>query len=321
MYTRPLNVVVTIVLLVMGLGSEARAQMKGHYIPGFTGLGNGSQPPPSITVAVPVYLYPTDTIKNSSGETVGNNPQINVTFTGFSLLVVTNAKLFGANYGFQAVPVDGMKSRLEAASLEVPGSFGFSDVTFAPVWLGWHKPRADFVAAWSFFAPTGTWEAGGTENSGLGMWSNDFQFGSTVHLDDRHAWSTSLLSTYEIHSQKKDSDLKPGAILTLEGGTGKAFYTKVDGTPIPRITNVGIVYYAQFKLTADKGTGPIADRLLTGNKDRVFGIGGEINMFLPKPKLLLGARVVPEFGARNRTQGMSVLFTVAYQAKSLVKMP
>jgi len=45
------------------------------------------------------------------------------------------------------------------------------------------------------------------------------------------------------------------------------------------------------------------------------------NIFLPKPRLLLGARVVPEFGARNRTQGLTVMITLGYQAKLLVRAP
>jgi hypothetical protein len=49
----------------------------------------------------------------------------------------------------------------------------------------------------------------------------------------------------------KDSTLKVGDILTLEGGTGKSFLKKVEGTPLSRITTVGLAYYAQFKVTAD----------------------------------------------------------------------
>lgn len=305
--------------IVMGVSADARAQLKGHYIPGFTGLENGSQPPPSITAALPIYVYSTDTIKDDSGNTIGENPRINASFTGISLIAVTNVKVFGANWGFQAVPADFMKQRLESNSLDVPGSFGFSDITFQPVWLGWHKPRADFVAGWSFFLPSGNWELGGDDNAGLGMWSNDFQAGTTLRLDNRREWSTSALLTYEVHSEKKDADLEAGDIITIEGGTGRAFYKKVDGTPIPQITNIGVVYYTQFKVTSDRGGGPIAGQLLAGDKDRVFAVGVEANIFLPKPKLLLGARVLPEFGARNRTQGLTVLITVGYQAKSLVR--
>ena len=318
---RVLTVVAFAGAVVFGLSREAGAQLKGHYIPGFTGLNNGSQPPPAISLAVPVYVYSTDTIKNDNGDAIGAHPRVTASFTGISVVWVTNFKILGANWGGQVVPIDFMKSRIESNSLDVPGSFAFSDLTLEPLWLGWHKPRADFTVGWSIFFPTGKYETGGSDNSGLGMWSNDFQAGTTLHLDDKHAWSTSLLATYEIHSHKKDSDIKAGNILTLEGGTGKAFYKKVEGTPIPQVTSVGLAYYAQFKVSADQGTGPIANRLLAGRKDRVFGVGLEGNLFLPKSKVLLGLRIVPEFGARNRTQGVTFLFTLAYQAKSLMKMP
>jgi len=177
---------VVAVALVLGSGRDASAQLKGHYIPGFTGLANGTQPPPSITVGVPVYFYTTDTIRDDDGDPLGEHPRINASFLGASLIAVTNAKILGANYGFQAVPVDFMKSRIEGPSLDVPGSFAFSDLTFTPLWLGWHKPRADFTAGWSFFVPSGKYEAGGSDNGGLGMWSNDFQAGTTLHLDDKH---------------------------------------------------------------------------------------------------------------------------------------
>ena len=177
------------------------------------------------------------------------------------------------------------------------------------------------TAGWSFFAPTGKWELGGSENAGLGMWSNDFTAGTTLRLDDKRAWTTSLLATYEIHSHKSDSNIRAGDILTLEGGTGRAFFKPVAGSPIPMITNVGLVYCGQFKVTGDTGSGQATTTLLAGNKDRVFGIGGEVNVFLPKAKLLPGVRVLPELGARNRTQGLAVLVTAGYQVKSLIKVP
>jgi len=299
----------------------ASAQLKGHYIPGFTGLENGSQPPPGLTLALPIYVYPTDTIKDSNGDSLAAHPNITASFFGLGLLAVTNATILGANYGFQVIPAAFVKSRIESASLDVPGSYAFTDIEVVPLWLGWHTARADFTVSWGIFLPTGKWELGGSDNSGLGMYSNDFEAGTTVHLDDRHAWTTSLLATYEIHSHKKDTELKAGDILTVEGGTGKAFYSKVEGTPIPQIVNVGVVYYGQFKVTSDTGTGPLSTRLLAGKKDRVFGAGVEANIFLPKTNLLFGLRVVPEFGARNRTQGTTFLLTAGWAFRSFAKKP
>ena len=212
-----------------------------------------------------------------------------------------------------------MKARIEGTNLDVPGSFKFTDIYVQPLQLGWHKSRADFVAGWGLFLPTGSWELGG-DHGGLGMWSNLFQAGTTLHLDDKHAWTASLLASYEIHSHKEDTNIKVGDIVTLEGGIGKSFYKPVEGSPIPRITNFGLVYYTQFKVTSDEG--PAGSSLLfEGMKDHVFGIGLEANVFLPKQKLLLGLRVVPEFAAQDRTQGSTFMLTLAYQAKSLVKVP
>jgi hypothetical protein len=312
---------VLVAVALLALGRDASAQLKGHYIPGFTGMEDGTQPPPSLSLALPIYVYPTDTIKGDDGQTLPVDASITASFFGLGLAWVSNFKLFGANVGAQITPVAFMKSRIEGASLDVPGNFAFTDIYVQPLWLGWHWSRADFTLGWGFFAPTGKWELNGDDNSGLGMWSFDFQAGTTVHLDDEHAWSTSFLGTYEIHTHKRDSDFKVGDILTVEGGTGKAFYQKVDGTPIPQIITVGVVYYGQFKVTTDTGSGPLAQQLLAGRKDRVFGAGVEGSIYLPKPRILVDLRVVPEFGARNRTQGVTFLLTAVWQAMSLEKAP
>jgi len=317
----PYAIAVTFLALAFVLASSepVYAQLKGHYIPGFTGLQNGSQSPPGITLILPIYFYTTDTIKDDDGNSVGVHPRIAASFIGPGAVWVTNAKILGGNLGGQFIPITFVKSRIESNSIDVPGSFAFSDIFLQPFQLGWQKPHADVTLGWGVFFPTGKWEAGADDNSGLGMWSYDFQAGATLHLDQRHAWTTSLLSTYEIHSHKEDTDLKAGDILTFEGGTGKAFYKAVEGTPIPQIMNVGLAYYAQFKVSSDTGSGPLADELLAGKKDHVFGVGAEGSLFLPKPELLLDLRVVPEFEAHNRTQGWTFVFTVAYQAKSFAK--
>ena len=53
--------------------------------------------------------------------------------------------------------------------------------------------------------------------------------------------------------------------------------------------------------------------------DRVFALGPEFNIYVPKPRLTFLVRYEPEFAARNRTQGQTIVFSVAWVAKSLVK--
>jgi hypothetical protein len=201
---------------VLALAGDAKAQFKGHYVPGFAGLQSGSQPPPGISVFLPVYFYTTDDIRNDDGESLGADPRVTATFFGPGVAVVTNLKILGGNSGASAAPLSFIKSRIEGNSLDVPGSLASTDMFVQPIQLGWEKTRADCVAGYSFFAPTGKWEQGGDDNAALGMWSHLLQAGTTLHLDTRHEWTLSALGSYEIHSHKKNTDIKVGDILTVE---------------------------------------------------------------------------------------------------------
>jgi hypothetical protein len=303
-------------VLGCGLVPPATAQLKGHYIPGFTGLQNGTQAPPGASLLLPLYWYTSDEIRDDDGNSLGVHPRVDAIFTGLGLAWVTNLKLLGANVGGSILPVAFLKSRIEGASLDVPGDFAFTDITVQPLQLGWHSETADFVASYSFFIPTGKWELGGDDNAGLGMWSHDFQLGSTVWFDEARHWNFATLGTLELHSHKKDTDIKVGNILTLEGGLGRTFYKvkMVGQAPVPTlVTNVGVVYYGQAKLTDD--TGPALTPLLDGKTDIVYGAGVEGSFIFPESGLLLGLRAVPEFGAKNRTTGWTVMLTIAWQFK------
>jgi hypothetical protein len=120
----------------------------------------------------------------------------------------------------------------------------------------------------------------------------------------------------EFNSDKKDTNIRVGDIGTVEGGLGKTVYKKVAG-PIPMIMNMGLAGYAQFKVTGDSGSD--IPPVLQGLGDRVFALGPEFNIFIPKPRLTLLARYEPEFGARNRTQGQTIVFSIVWVAKSLAK--
>jgi hypothetical protein len=56
----------------------------------------------------------------------------------------------------------------------------------------------------------------------------------------------------------------------------------------------------------DKGTAVVPPNL--GNKDRVFAMGPEFGMNFPGKKFSFLVRVLPEFGARSRTEGVVLLF-------------
>ena len=309
-------------VIVCGFAGSANAQLRGHYLAGWTGVGDGSQGAPSITVVFPVHVYTSDTIKNDNGDSFGAHPAITSLFFAPGLAWVSNFKLLGGNWGGQVLPVAYEKRRIEGTSLDVPGDVRFSDIYAQPLQLGWSKPRADFVVGWGFFVPSGKWELGGDDNGGLGMLSNIFQGGIELH-DSKREWSVSTLGTYEINSEKMnggitDTNITVGNIMTFEGGVGRSFYRKVSGTSLPWNVTVGIPYYAQFKVTADQVPG--LTTFLSQRKDRVFGVGVEGSVFIPQPRLELGLRFIPEFGAVDHTQGTTWMLTFGYQLRSLVKV-
>ena len=293
------------------------AQYKGDDIPGTLGLQSGTQAPPGLYVGNLLWVYPTSTLKDNKGNQINQRGSLTSTLDGIVLSGVTNWKFLGANYGAAAV-IPFISNRIQLNSLDVSSGFAFTDTIVTPVQLGWHRQHADLIAQYNLYIPTGTFSAGGSSNSGLGMYGNEFAAGSTLYLDDEKRWSLSGNFALEFHSDKSGTDIQVGDMATIQGGLGKTYYHKVEG-PIPMIMNLGVDYYAQFKVTGDSGSD--IPRTLRGYKDRVFGLGPEFSTFLPKPRLTLLVRYEPEFAARNRAQGQTIVFTVAWVAKSLVKLP
>ena len=58
-------------------------------------------------------------------------------------------------------------------------------------------------------------------NTGLGMWGNEFSLGTTLYFDQGKKWHAAGLGAYEIHTSKYDLDFKTGNVFTLEGGVGR----------------------------------------------------------------------------------------------------
>ena len=308
---------VCLLFVIISATERCRAQYKGDHIPGFAGLESGTQAPPGLYVGDLVWVYPTSTIKDNNGNKINGSGSLTSSLDVILGSLVTNQKILGANFGVQiALPF--IKNEIQLNSLDVSSSFAFSDMIISPIVLGWHLNRADVLAGYNLYLPTGKFSTTGVGNTGLGMYGNELTLGTTVHLDKKKTWNAAANFGLEFHTSKKDEDITVGDIGTVEGGLSKTFYKKVSG-PIPMITNIGLAGYSQFKITGDTGSGiPL---FLQGYKDRVFALGPEVNTYIPKPRLTILVRYEPEFGARNRAQGQTVLFSVAWVAKSLMKHP
>ena len=322
MSTRTLKWIFTTALAFMTIllcVQPSSAGFSGHNTKGDFGLQSGSQPPPGLYLVAPMYYhYSGDSLKNRDGDTVSLDPEgrgsLDVNAYVLGLVWVSEFKLLGGNYSFQIFPAF-MDNALEVPILGLEESVdtGFTDLYFQPVNLGWHRDRADFIAGIGVFAPTGTYESGGSDNTGLGMWSFELFAGTTLYLDEAKSWHFATTAFLETHTEKEDSDIDVGEILTLEGGLGKSF---MEGA-----VNVGAAYYAQWKLSEDDLG---LDIELPGGrglgKHQVYGIGPEVTVPIATKKKLYGflnARYFWEFGAESALEGESLVVTLTLPIPSV----
>jgi hypothetical protein len=299
--------------------SAARAQFLGHNLTGDFGLMSATQPDPGTYLSLLYYGYRGDTLRDRDGNAVAVDPErrgsLDANGYGLGIWHVTDRKILGGNYSFMIWPAF-TDNNLEAPilGLDQGTSTGFTDLYFQPINLGWHTDQADYTAGIGVFAPTGRYEAGADDNLGLGMWSFELFAGATFYLDQTRTWNFATTAFYEIHTEKKDSDIRVGDILTLEGGLGKSF---MDGA-----MNAGIAYYAQWK-TTDDDFGANSDLLppgFTTAKNRGFGLGPEINIPLAsKSKLwgFLNARYFWESGNRSTVEGETFVLTLTLPIPSV----
>ena len=295
----------------------ARAQLNGENLLGDMGVKSGTQPQPGVYASYIYYRYSTESIKAANGNSASLDPTGNASQTIHAnvplILWVTPKKVLGAQFGMMAVlPL--ANGSLEAPGLELSenASIGLSDLYVMPAQLGWHFDRADAIAGIAFFAPTGRYSAGASDNLGKGMWSYEVSGGGTIYGDAARTVSISTTAFWETHSKKEGElhagrvamgDVKVGQLLTLEGGAGKSF--------LHGAASVGAAYYAQWKLTTDTFS-VMAHPLTIPDKHRVFAFGPDVTIpIAAKTKLisLVNVRYMWEAGAQTKTQGPTLMLT------------
>ena len=315
---RKISVLAGLILGLFLTASVAYAQLSGHNSRGDYGLQSGSQAPPGWYLVAPMYYrYSADEFRDRHGDrlsALGGGGSIEATAWLAGAIWVSDHKLFGGNYSFVIFPgVTDNALGFPPLGVDERVSTGLADLYVQPINLGWNTPRADFVAGIGVFAPTGEYEQSGSSNRGLGMWSYELFGGTTVYLDEARSWHFAATAFFETHGKKEDTDIRVGNLLTLEGGLGKSF---MDGA-----VNVGIAYYAQWKLSSDDfgvDLPSLQNRQL--GKHRVYGFGPELTVPLASKKTLFGflnLRYLWETGARTSLQGNTFVATVTFPLPSI----
>ena len=244
-----LGLSVTTIALTLLLAVPAQAQLNGSHTPGDYGVQSGSQPAPGFYAALLYLRYDADTIKDADGNIVRLSPGSpgSIAFSAAAPLAwyVSKAKIFGANYGAMAV-LPFANASIEAPAFALGQTIGTSvgDLLVRPLDLGWHTARTDVAAGLQIYMPTGQYSPAAVRTSARACGRTSRSSGTTVYFDQQRSLSFAATAYWEINGNKKDTDVKVGQILTLQGGLGKSF---LGGGLI-----LGAAYYGQWKLTEDQ---------------------------------------------------------------------
>jgi len=293
-----------VVLCVLTCSPDIHAQTfvspeTGHYQAGFGGgLKSGMLAPPGTYVSNGTMIYFGNRLKGPNGNSVPGFTRLDIIANRTSFLWVSNLKLMGAYYAAAiAFPIANLAPNYIGVGLDP--AVGLGDMYFQPMTLGWHWPNFHLMTAVGFFAPTGRYTTGGASNTGKGFWTLMFTLGGAWTSSDEKPWHASLLSRYEVHSEKKDVKVTPGNTLSLELGVGKR---------ITKALDLGLVGLGIFQTTDVNGQASTRTA-----KYRVFGAGAEMQYAIPKIRLSLKLRAFYEFAAVNFTEGILIVPEIVYK--------
>jgi hypothetical protein len=298
---------------VLIANSALVAQQKGQWIPGQVGLNAGILPNPGISVVNISLGYSSTTLNDSMGNSLPLQGSYDVWAVENLLYYVPPVKFLGGHFAFAVA-----QPTFANGSLTVPqfgisaGGFGLADTFVQPFTLGWSTKRIAFYSAYAFFAPTGRYTPGATNNVGSGYWGNDFLTGITLYLTKNQGTSANLFTDWEFHGTRQETNnarITPGQTFTTEWGLGQILPLKKDLSMLAQLGGVG---YDQWQVSANGGTAPnpvlgappIPARLLPYYSVHAAGLQAEF--ILPKSSLGLYFKYYWEYLSKARPQGSTV---------------
>jgi len=286
-------------LLMLLMSAQAMAQEQGQAPTGFKGLNSADQPPPGFTYVGFLYWYSSDKFKDTHGNVAPVDFEKDIVNNLNIIAYTPQKKVLGATYS-ASVGIPTVNAAVTIPVLDVDGGgVGFGEPYSEPFSLGWALPKGKVRAGYGFVAPIGS------DSKTSDYWGHQVRVAGTYNPDKEKLWQLALASIWELHQKKRHEDLTIGNNVTFDYGVGKTFVTNGGA----RVYQLGVVGYAEFQLTLDKGTAVVPPNL--GNKDRVFAMGPGVGMKFPQKKFGVLVRVLPEFGARSKTEGCALVFQAA----------
>lgn len=287
-------------LLIITGTTKLYSQETGHYVPGIMGIKAATLPPPGFYYIMHNVYYTADSYYDGDGNSADINFDLNVIVNAHRFVYIWEDVFLGANYAVNVI-VPLINTDISIGAYNVSDKmFGVGDIIVDPMVLSWNREKYDIAFGIGAVVPTGSYDIMEPASPGKNWWTGMLTFGGTYYMDSHKSWHASILSRYEVHTEKKDYDVTPGNDFTFEWGVGKTI-------PSEFIWSLGVSGYAHWQLSDDDGSAVLYDPSI---HDRVFAVGPEVNCFIPPIKLNIELRGQFEFGAIDRPQGTTMCLSL-----------
>jgi hypothetical protein len=274
----------------------ASAGETGHYVNGVEGIKAATLPPSGFYYRMYNVYYDADEMMDEDGDELDVGLDIDVYALVNRFVWISDIKMLRADFGADVIiPLVYTDVEIKAFGVD-DDEFGLGDIAIEPFVLSWHGARYDASFGLAVYVPTG--ETDEPASPGKDFWTGLITLGGTYYFDVEKTWSASILSRYEIHSEKDETDVRPGNDFHFEWGIGKT---------LAKIWDVGMAGYCQWQVTDDSGSDVQGAKSV---HDRVFAVGPEVTGFIPAAKSFLSLRSLWEFGAKDRTEGQVIALTL-----------
>ncbi len=293
------STILCLVAVAAVFAATVAGQERGQYLAGSRGLNTADQPAEGFTYANLFFVYPTDKYKDRNGNDAPIDFDLNLVGDLNVFAYTPKKKILGATYSASvAIPFVTSAVTIPRIGSDISGG-GIGDIYIEPISLGWAMKKGKVRAAYGVYAPTGV------DSTTSDYWGHQVTFGGSYNPGKTGLWQINGSSAWEFHHKKSNEDIRVGNNVTFEYGVGKTF-VKNGGK---QLYQFGVVGYSAFQLTNDTGTAvPVLSR---GVKDRVHAIGPEFGVILPAKRFNFLVRVLPEYAAHGRTQGVTFMVSFA----------
>ena len=294
-----LGIVAFLAVTLNSSSAAAQFPIAGNYGLG-AGLGQTSAilPPQGTRVIENGWInYDIQRYVDDNGNDIGaSTPTVNAARLTFRY-VFRDVQLLGADYSAGLVLT--YRDQVLRPEPGLDQGYHLGDTVVTPVALGWHHNNWHFQGSYTFWAPTGEFEAGGSTNTGKGLWSHMLFAGTTWKQNSNLPWAATFQARYEKFGRQETTDIRPGDVLSLEVAFGKEVVQGI---------NLGLLAARSIQVSKQSGT-PGGDP----SKYEINLVGAE-GVWKPKglPGAQIAVRLGKEFDNRNTTEGVATLLSLAY---------